>query len=377
MDTLGLLSERGMALSSTISASGHMLAISAGVSNQLGYDPDYLRDQPIELIYTAESVRTVQHLFANPPADERVHSLELTLMRHNGGLVPVVASGILEWRSIQPARLHLIEMPLGPLGRRVQELQNANEVMSQMLLSAKVAYWCIEFADAVDINQPPDEVVRQVFENNSYWRMCNRAMAQVYEMPSDVDFDQQPVRLYWPRSPANEEFVRRLIESEFCVDGALSVDRRHDGSPAYVENDVRATIVGGQLLRMWGSIRDVSQELRVQHDAEQRIAALRRVFDAVPDAVLVIDEQQQPQWRNSAFEETFGITRGASIARALLDTSPPERTWYNVVLPDLGGRVLDFNVHCSRIAIREGMAWQVAVLRRNGQHAGHPAELHP
>ena len=134
MDTLGLLSERGMALSSTISASGHMLAISAGVSNQLGYDPDYLRDQPIELIYTAESVRTVQHLFANPPADERVHSLELTLMRHNGGLVPVVASGILEWRSIQPARLHLIEMPLGPLGRRVQELQNANEVMSQMLL---------------------------------------------------------------------------------------------------------------------------------------------------------------------------------------------------------------------------------------------------
>nr|WP_246238020.1 PAS domain-containing protein [Pseudomonas akapageensis] len=366
-----------MALSSTISSHGQVLAISAGMSNQLGYDPDYLRDQPIEQIYTAESVRTLQHLFANPPADERVHSLELTLIRHNGGLLPVVASGILEWRSVQPARLHLIEMPLGPLGRRVQELQNANEVMSQMLLSAKVAYWCIEWADAVDINQSPDEIVRQVFENNSQWRMCNRAMAQVYEMPSDVDFNQQPVRLYWPRSPANEEFVRRLIESDFCVDGALSVDRRHDGSPAYVENDVRATIVGGQLLRMWGSIRDVSQELRVQHDAEQRIAALRRVFDAVPDAVLVIDEQQQPQWRNSAFEETFGITRGASIARSLLDTSPPERTWHRVVLPDLGGRALDFNVHCSRIAIKEGVAWQVAVLRRNGHHAGHPGELHP
>ena len=65
----------------------------------------------------------------------------------------------------------------------------------------------------------------------------------------DVDFNQQPVRLYWPRSPANEAFVRRLIEAGFSVDCALSVDRRHDGSPAYVENDVRATIINGQLLQ--------------------------------------------------------------------------------------------------------------------------------
>lgn len=255
-------------------------------------------------------------------------------------------------------------------------MHNANEVMSQMLQSAKVAYWCIEFAEAVDIHNSPDEIVRQVFENDSHWRLCNRAMAEVYEMPSDVDFNQQPVRLYWPRSPANEEFVRRLIESGFSVDCALSVDRRHDGSPAYVENDVRATIVNGQLLRMWGSIRDVSQELRMQHDAEQRIDALRRVFDAVPDAVLVIDEHLQPQWRNAAFEDTFGISHGAGIARLLLDMALPERTWHNLPLPDLRGRERHFNVHCSRILVREGVAWRVAVFRES-QGVRRVEELHP
>jgi PAS domain-containing protein len=226
-----------------------------------------------------------------------------------------------------------------------------------MLQSAKVAYWCIEFAEAVDINNSPDEIVRQVFENDSHWRLCNRAMADVYEMPSDVDFNQQPVRLYWPRSPANEEFVRRLIEAGFTVDCALSVDRRHDGSPAYVENDV-------------------SQELRMQHDAEQRIDALRRVFDAVPDAVLVIDEHLQPQWRNAAFEETFGITQGAGIARLLLDNALPERTWHSLPLPGLGGRERHFNVHCSRILIREGVAWRVAVFRQS-QGVRRTEELHP
>jgi PAS domain-containing protein len=376
MDILNLLAKKAQPLASTVSADGQLLSLSASLNDQLGYAPEALLTQPIERIFSVESVRTLQSLFANPPADEQVQSLELTLIRHNGGLLHVVASGLLEWRSVQPARLHLLKIPLGTLGHRLREMHNANEVMSQMLQSAKVAYWCIEFVEAVDINNSPDEIVRQVFENDSHWRMCNRAMAEVYEMPSDVDFNHQPVRLYWPRSPANEEFVRRLIESGFSVDCALSVDRRHDGSPAYVENDVRATIINGQLLRMWGSIRDVSQELRMQHDAEQRIDALRRVFDAVPDAVLVIDEHLQPQWRNAAFEETFGITHGAGIARLLLGSALPERTWQSLPLPDPDGRARDFNVHCSRILIREGVAWKVAVFREN-QGVRRVEELHP
>ncbi|MFC5696692.1 PAS domain-containing protein [Pseudomonas sp. GCM10022186] len=377
MDTLHLLAERGLLLSTTLSVNGQFLHASSSLSDQLGYAPDELQGLRIEQVYTADSVRALHQLFANPPADERVQELELTLIRHSGGLLPVLANGILEWRATPSPRLHLIKMPLGSLSRRMSEQQNANEVMSQMLYSAKVAYWCIEWAEPVDITQTPDEIVRQVFENRSHWRMCNRAMAEVYEMPADVDFNQQPVRLYWPRSPANEEFVRRLVETDFCVDGALSVDRRHDGSPAYVENDVRASIQNGHLLRMWGSIRDVSQELRMQHDAEQRIDALRRVFDAVPDAVVVIDEAFQPQWRNAAFESTFGITQGASIAQALLDKSLPERTWHSLHLPDLSGRMQQFNVHCSRILMQEGVAWKVAVLRAAERAPRYSDELHP
>ena len=375
MDILNLLAKKAQPLASTVSADGQLLNLSASLSDQLGYALEELLAQPIERIFSVESVRALQSLFANPPADELIPSLELTLIRHNGGLLHVIASGLLEWRTVQPARLHLVKIPLGSLGHRLREMHNANEVMSQMLQSAKVAYWCIEFAEAVNINNTPDEIVRQVFENDSHWRLCNRAMADVYEMPSDVDFNQQPVRLYWPRSPANEAFVRRLIEAGFSVDCALSVDRRHDGSPAYVENDVRATIINGQLLRMWGSIRDVSQELRMQHDAEQRIEALRRVFDAVPDAVLVIDEHLQPQWRNAAFEDTFGITHGAGIAQLLLDMALPKRTWHSLPLPDLHGRDRNFNVHCSRILVREGVAWRVAVFREcQGRRV---QDLHP
>ncbi len=371
------LAERGVLHSCTISERGRLLDITSSLSDQLGYSEAELKNCNIESVFTAESLHVLQDILSSPPADEKLQSLELTLIRHSGNLLPVLASGLIEWRSGEAAQIHLAVMPIGSLSHRLNQVRSANEVMSQMLHSAKVAYWCIEFAEAVDMSQSSDEIVRQVFENRSYWRMCNRAMAEVYEMPADVDFSQQPVRLYWPRSPANEEFVRRLVEADFCVDGALSVDRRHDGSPAYVENDVRAAIHNGLLLRMWGSIRDVSQELRMQHDAQQRIDSLKRVFDAVPDAVVVIDDELQPRWRNSVFENTFGITQGATIAQTLMDSSLPERIWHSVHLTDLEGRLRVFNVHCSRILIQGSVAWKVAVLRTAEQGAQLTGELHP
>ena len=54
-------------------------------------------------------------------------------------------------------------------------------------------------------------------------------------------------------------------------------------------------------------------------------------------AVLVIDEHLQPQWRNAAFEDTFGITHGAGIARLLLDNALPERTWHSHIGMAPGG----------------------------------------
>ena len=150
MDILNLLVKKAQPLTSTVAADGQLLSLSQSLSDQLGYAPEELLNQPIERVLSVESLRTVQALFANPPADELIHSLELTLIRHNGGLLHVIASGLLEWRDVQPARLHLLKIPLGTLGHRLREMNNANEVINQMLQSAKVAYWCIEFAEAVD-----------------------------------------------------------------------------------------------------------------------------------------------------------------------------------------------------------------------------------
>lgn len=377
MEIFDALKERGLLHTCRIGEDGRLLAVSSSLSEQLGYSITEINNIAIERILTTESLTLINQIFANPPADEKLSHLELTFIRHSHTLYHVLSSGIIVWRDTDFPSINLVLIPLGPLNHRLNQLQNANQVMSEMLHSARVAYWCIEWLQPVNITANTDEVVRQVFENASHWLMCNRAMAEVYEMPTDVVFNQQPIRLYWPRSPANEEFVRRLIDSEFCVDGALSVDRRHDGSPAYVENDVRAHIENGYLFRMWGSIRDVSQELMMQNDAQQRIDSLCQVFDAVPDAVVVIDEQSKPQWRNAAFEHNFGIIQGDNIVQALLEKSLPDRAWHCLDLPNLEGEIHQYNVHCSVVVMHENIAWKVAVLRIAENYTQHHSELHP
>ena len=118
MDPLKLLLDRGLLLSDSLTSQGRFIEVSAEQTDQLGYAPGSLDGQAAELIYTADSLNALMQLFANPPADERVQDLELTLIRHNGGLLPVLASGVLQWRDGEPARLHLVKMPLGPVSRR-------------------------------------------------------------------------------------------------------------------------------------------------------------------------------------------------------------------------------------------------------------------
>jgi len=80
-------------------------------------------------------------------------------------------------------------------------------------------------------------------------------MSRLYGLPHHLDMSAQPVRTYWPRSPENEAFVRQIIAAGYSIDGALSVDTRHDGQRIRVENDVRADVEDGFLVRLWGNCR--------------------------------------------------------------------------------------------------------------------------
>ncbi len=188
----------------------------------------------------------------------------------------------------------------------LSRLEHATEMLNGFTDASTEAMWCIEYTEAVDLSIGEQEILRQVFENECHWNMCNRAMAEIYNLPAGLDLNQQRVSRYFRRNPTNEAFVRQLIDSRFHIDSAPSVDVRHDGTVAYVENSVRCHIEDGKMRRMWGTVRDMT-EFRVAHNRlAQREREVREVLSAIPDAVLVINKSQQVLAVNPAFESSFG-----------------------------------------------------------------------
>ena len=176
---------------------------------------------------------------------------ELTLLRRDGRTLRVLA----ECRPAAGGRVTVFKQPLGAVAARLEQLETENRLLRRIADAGNEAHWCIEFEEPIELALPVDEIVHRVFTVPSFWRFANQAMSRLYGLPRDVDMRGQSVRLYWPRSPENEAFVRHIIAADYCVDGLRSLDQRHDGTVIEVENDVRADIADGWLRRLWGNCR--------------------------------------------------------------------------------------------------------------------------
>ena len=193
------------------------------------------------------------------------------------------------------------------------------DVLRGILEASRDACWCIEYEEPVDLTAPESEVLRQFFENVSFWRLCNQAMARLYKLPVGLDFNEQSVRFHFPRSPANEEFVRQLMAADFNLDNAPSVDTRHDGTTMHAENDVRADIRDGRLHRMWGLVRDVSAFKRTEQALTRQVDAMLDVLSAVPDPILVIGDDGMLEAANPALTRSLGWRIEALLGTAVDD----------------------------------------------------------
>lgn len=208
-----------------------------------------------EAIYDTESVARIRGVLLRKAAFGFSTTLELQLFSRGGRRIRTIGRATIVLEGGKRA-VRLSKVELGVVAVHYDQMTSDLALLSSIITSAKEAHWAIVFVEPVDITQTREEVIRQVFENQSIWRMCNPAMARFYGLPEDMDLNTQSVRLYWPRSTENEAFVNHIIDGGYSVDNAISVDRKHDGTAVYVSNDVRAQIVDGYLRCLWGNIRN-------------------------------------------------------------------------------------------------------------------------
>lgn len=288
-----------------LSPDGLILGADPVQAAQLGLTADALEGADWARIYTLDARDRIAALFAQGTAAITPAVLPMVLRMATGATLATAA--VADWvDEPQHGRcLRLWKWPTGGALDDVARLSEANEVLSGIVAASSDAGWCMEWADPVDLSAPEHEIVRQVFENGPRWRFCNEAMARLYRTPPGKDFNALPVSETFPRTPENEDFIRRLIRADFDMTASPSRDLRYDGMFIDVENDVRGHIRGNKLVRMWGTVRDVSKHVRRETLLRDEIGALQSVLAALPDPVLVVDDAGAPIYLNIAAEALF------------------------------------------------------------------------
>jgi PAS domain-containing protein len=247
------------------------------------------------------------------------HVLAIEMRLADGGRLPVVAVATrLEDPEHGPC-LRTVKWTRGGALDDVARLAEEKEILSSILAASDDAGWCMEWAEPVDLSAPERETIRQVFENGPRWRFCNDAMARLYRTPVGEDFNGRPVHETFPRTPENEDFVRRLIRANFDLNASPSRDLRYDGLSIEVENDVRGHIRGNLLYRMWGTVRDVSKHARRAAVLRDEIETLEAMLRALPDALVVADRDGQILRANIAAEDLLDLTEDVIRGRGLTD----------------------------------------------------------
>ncbi len=177
--------------------------------------------------------------------------------------------------------------------------------LAGILQASTEACWCMEFTEPVNLNTSRHEIIRQIFENGPYWRFCNQAMARLYRLPPDQNFNHRQVNEIFPRNEKNEDFIRHLIKNDFHVNEVPALDTRYDKVDIYVENDVRAHIRGGLLIRMFGMVRNVGKQQRRENELREQIALLKGVLAAIPNPILAVTQHGSIVAANAAASDFY------------------------------------------------------------------------
>ncbi len=284
-----------------IDPEGRVSAINDREARELGIDAHQIAGQALERIYGSNSAQLIRSLLREPRSPEPSFPVWMTSAAY--GEIPMIASAYQDG----VRGLAVVKQVLSPAALGIgSELVERVEILSQMIGAATEACWCIEFLEPVDISLAEEEIVDRIFANRSRWRACNEAMARLYNVPSGLDFNTQPVARYFPDTEVNRAMARDLVRSNYRLDHAAAVDQRHDGSEMLVENDFRAAIKDGFLVRLWGTTRDIGPHRQREQQLFDRATAMLDILSAAPDPILVISEDGLLLAANPAAETAWG-----------------------------------------------------------------------
>lgn len=239
---------------------------------------------------------------------EHKHSVEpyeWTVRHRDGRMRHVMSSMFAVPQASGAHRICCIDLDISERKQTEEELRRSEERYRAFIRASSEAIWRFECTDPVPVNWPLEQQIKE-FMGQATLAECNDAMARMYGYEQAEEIVGRKLSELMGNDPRNREFLKSFIESDYRMVDAESHEIDRHGNRKIFLNNLVGTIKNGQLIRCWGTQRDITDRRLAEERLRRSEGLLRTVLDALPVGVWVADDSGKLILGNPAGKDIWG-----------------------------------------------------------------------
>ena len=155
------------------------------------------------------------------------------------------------------------------IGMDVSERRRAEERYRSFIAQSSEGVSRLEVDPPVPLKLPEEEQVDRVYAGARIAE-CNDAMARMYGFKEARDLvGTRLAELHNVNDPTNREQIRSFIRAGYRVSDSETREHDREGRPRVFLNNVVGFVEDGQLVRVWGTQRDVTDQRHLEEQFRQ------------------------------------------------------------------------------------------------------------
>jgi len=201
-------------------------------------------------------------------------------------------------------------------GASQSALRQSEERYRAFIEQTAEGVWRFELSRPLPVQLSLEEQIDR-FYADAYLAECNDALAHMYGYSKAADLIGARLGDMIPRSdPNNLEYLQAFIRSNYRLTDAESHETDREGRERIFLNNLIGVVSDGQLLRAWGSQRDVTESRKAEAAIQASEARFRSVFESGMIGIAFWDGGQMTN-ANDALLSMLGYSR-ADLEQGLL-----------------------------------------------------------
>jgi PAS domain S-box-containing protein len=219
--------------------------------------------------------------------------------------------------------------------RYCDTLRESEERYRAFIASSFDAMWRVELERPVPLGLPEEEQIERIFRDG-YVAECNEAMVRIAGGGSPEEFVGMRFEELFSRSDVRVREELRLFVSSGCsaaVVQTMPLDK--DGKRLYRLRTQRGIVHDNQLLRIWGTTRDITELKRAELAIEASERRFREVLGKIELPAVILNASGIVEFCNDTLLGLTGLSKTDLVGRNWLDLmtdSPVEREQWHALL---------------------------------------------